>query len=269
MTNYLRKRCKNVLMIGKNERMRQHRIYTENQLETKFHCFDKTAYPTLDEPVLYLISTNSYSSEAISSFQKLLSTQELEKASKFRFQQDRHSYIITHAMLRTILGRYLDLEPVKIEFVSNDYQKPSLCEKYKKIHFNLSHSTGLTALAFSTKSEIGVDVEKIDQEFDFDLIAKTHFSAAENRYLLAKQPNTREMFYKLWTRKEAFLKAVGTGIGENLGIEVFRKINHFRPEILFPGFQGKDFYLKSFSYQDKYMISKAIGYPGSYSLIEL
>lgn len=241
--------------------MRSYRIFTENRLGTEFQYFDKTTYPTLTEPVLYLIHTDSYSSEAVS-FQKILSAQELEKASRFRFLRDQHSYIITHAMLRIILGKYLELEPVEIEFVSNDYGKPSLSEKYKKIHFNLSHSSGLSVLAISTKSEIGVDIEKIDPEFDFDLIAKAHFSVAENSFLNAKHEQACERFYTLWTRKEAFLKVIGTGIGENLGIEVFRKVNHYKPEKTFPVVLGGDFYLKSFSFHNKYMISTASNYSG-------
>ncbi|MCX6239383.1 MAG: 4'-phosphopantetheinyl transferase superfamily protein [Bacteroidia bacterium] len=242
--------------------MRSYRIFTENRPGTKFQYFDKITYPTLNEPVLCLIHTDSYSADAVLSFQKLLSAPEYEKALKFRFLQDQHSYIITHAMLRSILGYYMVSEPAEIEFVSNDYGKPSLSEKYKKIHFNLSHSSGLSVLAISGKSEIGVDIEKIDPEFDFDQIAKVHFSNAENSFLHILKEESREKFYTLWTRKEAFLKAVGTGIGKNLGIEVFRKINHFKPEMPFPGVQCGDFYLKSFSYQDKYMISAANNYSG-------
>jgi phosphopantetheine--protein transferase-like protein len=239
-------------------------IFTENRRGTNFQYFDKSGYLPLDGSVLYLIHTDSYSSDAVSLFQKLLSVQELEKASKFRFIKDQHRYIITHAMLRTILGRYLKLVPAEIDFISNDYGKPSLPEKYEKIHFNLSHSKGFSALAFSTKSEIGIDIERIDPEFDFDAIANAHFSKAENRFLHAEKRESRNRFYTLWTRKEAFLKAVGTGIGENLGIEVFRRINHYRPEVPFQEVQGVDFYLKTFLFQNQYMISTAGNYSGEF-----
>jgi phosphopantetheinyl transferase len=232
-------------------------IFTEDRRGTNFQYFDKPVPLPLDGPVLYLIHTDAYSSDTVSSFQKLLSVQELGKALKFRFIKDQHRYIITHAMLRTILGRYLKLVPAEIDFVSNDYGKPSLPEKYEKIHFNLSHSKGLSALAFSTKSEIGIDIERIDPEFDFDMIANAHFSKAENRFLHAEKMESREKFYTLWTRKEAFLKAVGIGIGENLGIEVFRRVNHYRPAVPFPEVQGSDFYLKTFSFQNQYLITSA------------
>ncbi len=242
--------------------MRLYRIFTETRLGTEFQYLDKSTHQKLTGLVLILISTDSYSPEAVLSLQNLLSARELDKASRFKFLRDQYSFIITHAMLRSILGRYLEIEPAEIEFVSNNFGKPSLSDKHKKIHFNLSHCSGLSVLAFSAKSEIGVDVEKTDPDFDFGLITKTYFSIAENSYLNAEHEAVCERFYTLWTRKEAFLKAIGAGIGENLGIEVFRKINHFRPKLPFPGVQYRDFYLKSFSYQDKYMISAASNYSG-------
>jgi phosphopantetheinyl transferase len=232
-------------------------IFTESVVEMNSQCIANMTDIELKKPVIYLVHTDSYSSDKIGSFQKLLSSLELERAAKFRFVQDRHRYIVTHAILRIILDGYLKSAPTEIEFISNDYGKPSLPEKFKKIHFNLSHSKGLSALAFSTKAEIGIDIEKIDPEFDFDLIANAHFSDAENNFLHAENEQTRKSFYTLWTRKEALLKAVGIGIGENLGIEVFNKINLYKPEIPFPGVQDRDFYLKSFLFQKKYMISTA------------
>jgi phosphopantetheinyl transferase len=232
-------------------------IFTESKREINFQYFDKSRYLSLDEHVLYLIHTDSYSPDAISLFKKSLSDQELEKAFKFRFIEDQYRYIVTHATLRTILGRYLKTEPAEIEFVSNTFGKPSLSEKYEKIHFNLSHSKGLSALAFSTKSEIGIDIERIDPKFDFEMIADAHFSKSENHFLHAKKLESRNRFYTLWTRKEAFLKAVGIGIGENIGIEVFRRVNHFRQEMPLPEIQGGDFYLKTFLYQNQYLITSA------------
>ena len=232
-------------------------IFTANRIETNFQYFSQLTCPALNEPVVYLIPTDTCSTDTVSSFQKLLPVHEQAKALKFRFLKDQHSYIITHAMLRTILGSYLGTEPCEIEFVSNDYGKPALSEKHKKIHFNLSHSSGLSVLAFSTKTEIGVDVEKIDPGFDFDLIAKAHFSEEEKKFLHTNHGESCKRFYTVWTRKEALLKAIGIGIGENLGIEVFRRVNQYRPETPFPQHDGADYYLDTFEFQDKYLITTA------------
>lgn len=233
------------------------KIFTTNCVETNFKCLNLSISPNLSEPVICLLNTDFYSSNEVSSFRKLLSEQEQQKASRFRFLRDQQSYIVTHAMLRTILGKYLESEPTDIEFVSNTFGKPSLTGKVKKIHFNLSHRSGRSALAFSPKGEIGIDVEKIDPKFDFDLIGYSHFSNAENSFIHEKQDEAYKRFYTLWTRKEAFLKAIGTGIGENLGIEVFRKINHFKPEIPCFEIPGGNFYLNSFEFQNEYLISTA------------
>lgn len=245
------------------------RIFTETLPDIKFRNFDHSTFPDLVEPVICLIQTDSYSAAEISSFEKLLSVQEQEKAARFRFVRDHDSYIITHGMLRKILGSYLDCEPAKIEFSFNNFGKPSLANQSEKLYFNLSHRSGLSVLAFSSKSQIGIDVEKIDPGFDFDLIAKTHFSNAENSFIDAEKSDSLKRFYTLWTRKEALLKAVGTGIGENLGVEVFRKMNHFHPETPFSEIGSSDYYLTSFEYPDNYMITAARSHSGGFEVIVL
>ena len=237
------------------------KIFTETLADIRFRNVDSSNMPGMDEPFIWLIHTDSYSAPEISSFEKLLSVQEQEKAARFKFLRDRNSYIVTHALLRIILGNHLGSEPAEIEFISNDFGKPSLAGKCKKIHFNLSHSSECSVLAFSIKSEIGVDIEKIDPGFDFDLIAKAHFSETENSFIDAERDESRKRFYTVWTRKEALLKAIGTGIGGNLDVEVFRKVNQYNLDFPFPIIQETDYYLNTFEYQDKYMITTAGKHP--------
>ena len=230
-------------------------IFTEILTDINFLDWNKSTMPDFNNPAIFLIHTDSESE--ISSFQKSLSAQEQEKAARFRFIKDQHSYIITHALLRKLLGNFLNSEPASIEFISNEFGKPMVSHGNRKIHFNISHRCGLSTLAFSAKSEIGVDVEKIDPEFDFDLIAKAHFSDAENRFIDEGKQESGKRFFTVWTRKEALLKAIGTGIGENLDVEVFRNVNYYHPEVPLPGIQKADYYLNTFEYQDKYMITTA------------
>ena len=97
----------------------------------------------------------------------------------------------------------------------------------RNIFFNLSHSSGVSLLAFDPGSEIGVDVEMIDEEFDYEPIVKRWFTPEEGKYIWQSKENSRIRFYELWTRKEAYLKAIGEGITKNLGIEVLdSKIHH-------------------------------------------
>ena len=239
-------------------------IFTEILTDIEFRHLDSSALPDLAGQVICLVHTDSYSASEVSSFQKSLSAQEQEKAAIFRFIKDQHSYIITHALLRNLLGNFLNSEPASIEFISNEFGKPMVSHGNRKIHFNISHRCGLSTLAFSAKSEIGVDVEKVDPEFDFDLIAKAHFSDAENRFIDEGKHESGKRFYTVWTRKEALLKAIGTGIGENLDVEVFRNVNYYHPEVTLPGIQKADYYLHTFEYQDKYMITTAGSTPGKF-----
>lgn len=232
-------------------------IYTEMIPGFTLRNWDQSALPDLAGPVIFLIRTDSYSASKVSAVQKSLSAQELEKAQRFRFIKDQHRYILTHGMLRTILGKYLKSEPSEIEFISNEFGKPSLSEKFKKIHFNLSHCSGISVLAFSAKSEIGIDIEKIDPEFDFDLIAKAHFSQTENSFIHEIQGEEPKRFYTLWTRKEAILKAVGMGIGENLDVGVFKEVNRWKPKTFFPDSQNRDFFLATFEMQGNFMVTTA------------
>ncbi len=240
------------------------KILTQNLTEVHFRNPETEDSPNLNDPVIYLIHTDSYSDHDVSLFKKLLTSQELQNASRFRLSQDRSSYIITHAKLRLILGDYLDEDPVEIEFNLNEFGKPSLTEN--KIHFNISHRGGLSALAFSFSSEIGIDVEKIDPDFNVDQISKAFFSRDENRYLNDFPFGPNKKFYMLWTRKEAFLKALGTGIAECPGVEVFRRANDFNPKIPIPGIGDRDYFLYTFEYQDHYMITTAQNSPSSPSI---
>ncbi len=214
-----------------------------------------------NHPVVIITETGNVPEEKALSFREILSEKENKILRKLRFRKDQNSYIITHATLRMILGKFLDIPPRKVDFITNPSGKPFLAGKHIDIHFNLSHSSGVSTLAFSAKSEIGVDVEKIDPGLDFHLIASRCFSTAENEYIREPDKDACKRFYTLWTRKEAFLKAVGMGIGENLEVEVYRKINYFSPEKPFTGRHATDFYLKSYLFNRDYLISVAINGP--------
>lgn len=245
-------------------------IYTKKRFDLDYQKVDNFKFLIQDHPVFYILPIDSYSSDEVAAFQKILSVHEKEKASRFRFLTDQISYLVTHARLRQILGQYLECEPVKLGFVYNSYGKPSLTGDYKIIHFNLSHSSGISIIGFDTKSVIGVDVEKIDPDFDFEPIVRTHFTQDENNFIFESLERSRLRFYTLWTRKEAFLKAVGTGIGENLEVEVFKEFHQFKPMSPIAGIHANDFYLETFVYQRNYLITIAKNYPdGLVGLIDL
>jgi 4'-phosphopantetheinyl transferase len=123
--------------------------------------------------------------------------------------------------------------------------------------FNLSHCSGVSLLAFDPENEIGADVEKIDEEFDYEPIVKRWFTQDEDRYIYQSPETSRKRFYEIWTRKEAYLKAIGEGITKNLQVEVLE--NKRRDHLLMGGGSLRDeFIFESMVYERTYQITVAL-----------
>ena len=144
-------------------------------------------------------------------YKKLLSSNEVNKASKFKFVKDRNCYIISRGILRILLGKYLKKHPRDITFHYSKYGKPSL-DSNSMLKFNISHSGNTTVFGFINHLEIGVDVEKIKIDFDVLDLAKNFFSQGEIKSLESRPEQLYKSFYRCWTRKEAFIKAKGSGL---------------------------------------------------------
>jgi 4'-phosphopantetheinyl transferase len=149
-------------------------------------------------------------------FSQLLSVDEKARAARFHFERDRQHFIVARGCLRTILGRYLEIAPHKIQFTYTPYGKPKLStstSQAEPLHFNLAHSGGFALYAFTQVGEIGVDLEHVRPEFGGDDIARRFFSSDEVSRLTELHANVRhEAFFNCWTRKEAFIKAKGIGL---------------------------------------------------------
>jgi len=148
---------------------------------------------------------------------QMLSEEELERAGRFRFEKDRWRFVCRHGLLREILGRYLNIEPGRLGFRYGKKGKPRLAGApgNRTIHFSMSHSYGLALYAFSRDFEMGVDVEQVKDFSEMDRIAQGVFSAREysDFILLPDSRRKREEFFCRWTCKEAFVKAIGEGLG--------------------------------------------------------
>ena len=156
--------------------------------------------------------------QAVSRLHRLrqtLSMDERMRAERFRFEQDRTRFIVSRGILRTILGRYLNVEPGRLQFCYGKNGKPMLADTFGKrtIFFNMSDSEGIALYAFSRDGEIGVDIEKICDNPERDQIADQICSVRESAVFRAL-PETmkKEAFFNCWTRKEAFVKAIGDGL---------------------------------------------------------
>jgi len=145
--------------------------------------------------------------------QALLSRDELIRAERFVFAEDRRQYILSHGALRTVLGRYTCMDPRALEFTTGSHGKPMLVQSFTDIRFNLSHSAGLALIAVTRGQEVGVDVERVDDSIPFEEIAEHYFEPREVWDLRITPTGERAgRFFDTWTRKEASLKASGAGI---------------------------------------------------------
>jgi 4'-phosphopantetheinyl transferase len=144
----------------------------------------------------------------------LLSSNEKTRADRFCFVRDREHFIVRHGILRTILGCYLGVEPGRLGFCY-PMNKPALmgwCGG-SEIHFNLSHSAGLGLFAFVRGCEVGIDIEYVREIPEMDDIAVRFFSEREKvAFDALPWVLKRAAFFNWWTRKEAFVKALGMGL---------------------------------------------------------
>jgi len=147
--------------------------------------------------------------------EQVLSQDERARAAKFRFQENRKEFVVAHGFLRMILGGYQKTDPSQIRLRAGFQQKPVLFETTngEGLQFSLSHSYPFALFAVTRAREIGVDVEKIRDDFDMESIASQFLSPNEissvHNFATRDQ---REAFYQYWTCKEAWLKATGKGL---------------------------------------------------------
>ena len=151
----------------------------------------------------------------------LLSPDEQERANRFRFAENRQSYMVAHGMLRQILARYAGASAAALVFRTGEYGKPSLhaASGARPLEFNLSHSGDYALLAVSRAGPVGVDVERWNAGIEHLELANHFFSPAEREALHGLATAREQMvagFFAAWSRKEAYLKARGDGIAHGL-----------------------------------------------------
>ena len=146
----------------------------------------------------------------------VLSDEERSRAERFRCAASRRRFIVARGVLRKILSRYLGAQADELRFAYEVHGKPRLLSE-QLLSFNLSHAEDMALYAITPTAEIGVDVEYLLREVAVDKIAKRFFSTQETSTLLALPESQRtEAFFNCWTRKEAFLKAIGEGLSHPL-----------------------------------------------------
>jgi 4'-phosphopantetheinyl transferase len=147
---------------------------------------------------------------------ELLSAAELQEANRFHFVGHHSAYVFAHGILRHVLGAYLACSGADLRFEKNSFGKPRLVNVSGQrcpFSFNMSHSGPLVAVAVVSDRQIGIDVEQIRPLEELMDLAESSFTPPERAFILRHEPGDRQRaFYRCWTRKESFIKAVGKGL---------------------------------------------------------
>lgn len=153
--------------------------------------------------------------EHIDRLRKLLSDDELEQYQRFHYEDDRHNYLVSHALVRTVLSKYADIPPHAWRFLRNEHGKPeiSIEAATQVLRFNLSHTEGICGCVVTLGDDCGIDVEMEKRKNNLAGIARKMFSSKEMASLAnLDETDFRKAFFTLWTLRESYVKALGTGL---------------------------------------------------------
>ena len=169
-------------------------------------------------------------------YRALLSKDEAERMARLLFERDRRRFLLTRALVRTMLSRYAAVAPAGWAFIANVHGRPEILDRPRGVpdlRFNLSHTEGLIACAVTIGREVGVDVEHIQRRLTHDVAAR-FFAPREVTALKALAADEQaKAFFDYWTLKEAYIKARGFGLALPLGDFAFTLAPPAMPAITF------------------------------------
>ena len=224
----------------------------ENSFKTIWQIAPKQKKISQDAIDVYKLSFT----ELLSSYTDLLSLlniEEVNRANQFSFERDRQHFILGRGYLRFLLGQYLHMPGSDIAFVYQTHAKPmvSALQNSLDLQFNISHTHDFLVIVLSLQHEVGVDIELMRSNIDVLNMAQHSFSAEEYQAIAAlPAQQQQELFFQLWTRKEAVLKCLGSGLYHPLEKVV----------VLQPGYvtvENEDCYVQSFFLAEDYQAALA------------
>ena len=172
-----------------------------------------------DDAIEVVVTCLAMGPAAVRASAVLLSDAERQRASRFVFDRDAHRFIVARARLRQLLAARLGVRPESVELVYGAHGKPALAfpGADSDLRFNVSHRDDVAVYALAFGREVGIDVEAVRTIRDADAIAARSFSHRENEAYRDLDPRDKLLgFYNCWTRKEAFVKALGDGLSHRL-----------------------------------------------------
>ena len=196
---------------------------------------------------------------------RLLSGDERARAERFRNGDDRQRFIVGRGALRILLGYYLAIDPASVELLYGDNGKPSLAFG-EKVTFNLSHAGDALVIATGHGCDVGIDIERLDSMIDLRMMGPSVLHPNELQSLSdCNGPEMIRLFYRYWTHKEAYLKALGVGLaGDMKSVELVlseegssvRLVDHSAER------SGSGWRIYELEYSPAYMAAVAVGRVG-------
>ena len=192
----------------------------------------------------------------------LLNPEEKERAAKYIVKKAADSFIVSRAILRTLIAKYLQIDSQNISFQQNKYGKLRLDSS--PLQFNISHSHDLALFIFALDVPVGIDVEFIRNDYEFADIANKFFSKTEVAELFSLPVSQQiQAFFNCWSRKEAFIKALGNGLFtalDKFSVEVSaRKEGRVRLSDSGGGLDTQSWILEALDPADGYVGAFAVG----------
>jgi 4'-phosphopantetheinyl transferase len=173
---------------------------------------------------VWWLATDAAQPSDVESWLRVLDCGERERAARFWIDADRREFVAAHALLRAMLTYYFDVPALAWRFLVDANGKPWVDPDVgpHEIQFNLSHTRGLVAAALASRGAIGIDVEEIDEAKADLAMAEAYFAPSEVELLQQAPPSERaRCFFRLWTLKEAYIKATGKGLSAPLSSFAF------------------------------------------------
>lgn len=166
----------------------------------------------------------------------LLTPDERERGRRFAFERDRCQFMAARGLLRTVLSRYAAVDPGRWRFRVTEYGKPHIESPVaaSDLRFSITHTPNLVAVVVAAGMRVGVDAECLSRPIDWQAIGERYFAPEERQYL-ATLPHDEQQagFFRIWTLKEAFLKAIGTGLSTALDAFRFELVSGQPPQVHF------------------------------------
>lgn len=173
-------------------------------------------HPPENTVSVIIADINQFNTREFLEFSTDLDRDEQERGRSLKNEESRKQFLLSHYLLRWFLAAMVGLKPGELRFGSAFHKKPILVNGNKPVHFNISHAGEKVSICLCHEDPVGVDVEKINPDFEFRSFAEEHFSAGEILELERQNERALENFFILWSRKESLLKLTGEGISDDL-----------------------------------------------------